>query len=167
MADTDAYSQPPPDRTRHGQHVSDSVLGDCHRACMSVLLDVPNGPHLPTPDATQATNGRWWFMWREFLDGFGLEARTGQARDAIWGELWIASVPSLNFPGCGHSIVMRDSEVWFDPSPALRYEGDLLGEDVVVAGTHLAITNPSRLPRLVEFQTALNGPSEPPGEATS
>lgn len=148
-----------PHRDRHGQHTSDAILGDCHRACMSVLLDVPNGPHLPTPDAEQATNGRWWFMWRTFLADLGLEARTSQANGPIWGELWIASVPSLNFEGAGHSIVMRDSAVWFDPSPALRYEGELLGSDVVIAGTHLAIADASRLHRLVQLQASLTGPS--------
>jgi hypothetical protein len=147
----DAYV---PDRERHGQWVSDSILGDCHRACMSVLLDVPNGPHLPTPDAEQATNGKWATMWRDFLADLGLAVRRANANGPIWAEHpWIASVPSLNFPGCGHSIVMHQGgHVLFDPSPAKRYEGNLIGQDVVFSGEHLAVADASRIHRLVAFQ---------------
>lgn len=140
-----------PDRGLHGQLVVDSEVGDCFRACMSVLLDVPNGDHLPNE------HGRdWWVRWQHFLDPMGLALDTATARGPIWKHHpWIASVPSKNMADRTHAIVMHHGGVVrFDPSPRRRYHTrrSLLGADVVLSGTWLEVDDASRLHRLVDWQ---------------
>jgi hypothetical protein len=147
-------------RRRHGQHVVSNENGDCHRACLSVLLDVPNGDHLPTllPDLEDAERWlRYWGTLRLFLATCGLTLAHGQPKGPIWKhQPWMASVPSKNFEGSTHSIVMHHGGiVLFDPSPRTpRYDTglNLLGEDVVLGGSWLEVADPSRLHRLAEFR---------------
>lgn len=152
------------DRDRHGQRDSSSTTGDCFRACMSVLLQVPNGDHLPhgidTPD--------WWTDWWRFLLDLGLTIAHDNAQGPIWKEQpWIASVPSLNHEGCTHAIVMhRAHEVLFDPSPHKRYEGSLLGEGVVLGGTWLEVADVRAFPWLMVFRADHNGHAETPSDGS-
>ena len=141
-------------RGRHGQHDSSRETGDCFRASMSVLLDVPNGDHLPHG----IDQDGWWHGWWRFLLSLGLMIAHDGPHGAIWKEQpWIASVRSLNYEGATHAIVMhRTHEVLFDPSPLQRYEGSLLGEDVVIGGTWLELADVSRIDRLVAFRAEHN-----------
>ncbi len=139
-------------RERHGQHVSHCVLGDCFRASMSVILDVPNGDHLPTNDGTASS---WWHDWHYFLWDFGLAIQNASAKGPIWKRhRWIASVTSKNCDGATHSIVMDGDKVLFDPSSKRRYHAgwSLLGEDCVVGGYWLEVADVQRLPALTEFR---------------
>lgn len=137
-------------RERHGQHDSSRETGDCFRASMSVLLGVPNGDHLPHGIDTEG----WWTDWWKFLLNLGLMIAHDNAQGPIWKEQpWIASVRSLNYEGATHAIVMHQThEVLFDPSPLQRYEGSLLGADVVIGGTWLELADVERLPLLVAFR---------------
>lgn len=137
-------------RERHGQRDSSSTTGDCFRASMSVLLDVPNGDHLPHGIDAEG----WWTDWWKFLLNLGLMIAHGNPQGPIWKEQpWIASVPSLNHEGCTHAIVMHQGgEVLFDPSPHKRYDGSLLGKGVVIGGTWLELADVRRIDALVAFQ---------------
>lgn len=147
-----------PDRDRHGQLVVSSENGDCFRACMSVLLGVPNGDHLPNEHGPG-----WWAAWWEFLWDLGLAVSNSHAKGPVWkSHPWIASVRSKNFGERTHAIVMDGHKVLFDPSPLRRYHAgwSLLGKDVVLAGTWLEVADATRLDRLVEFQSKLReGPA--------
>lgn len=143
----------PINRQRHGQRISSSTTGDCFRASMSVILDVPNGDHLPTNDGSEG--GGWWFDWHYFLWDMGLAIQNASAKGPIWkSHRWVASVPSKNFEGCTHAIVMEGHKVLFDPSPLRRYHAgwSLLGADVVVGGYWLEVADVRRLPALQDFR---------------
>lgn len=116
---------------------------------MSVLLDVPNGDHLPHGIDTID----WWLDWWRFLRNFGLTMCHSNSAGPIWKEQpWIASVHSLNYEGATHAIVMHEaSEVLFDPSPLNRYEGNLLGSDAVVGGTWLEVADVRAFPTFMQF----------------
>ena len=143
------------DRFRHGQLHSRCDDGDCFRACISVLLGVPNGDHIPNPH-----DQLWFFAWQDFLAPFGMAIDHSHAKGPIWrGHPWIASVPSKNCEGKSHAIVMGDrNQVLFDPSPNRRYHAgwSLLGKDVVLGGTWLEVSDASRLKEFVKWQTQTN-----------
>lgn len=147
------------DRDRHGQLVSGPEVGDCFRACMSVLLGVPNGDHLPTLTLANA-NGDWWIEWWKFLWNMGLELSHGNPKGPIWrAGMWIASVPSKNFDGKSHAIVMHDTDqVLFDPSPKRRYHAGhrLSGRDLIIDGTHVGVADARYLHHLVALQAHFN-----------
>jgi hypothetical protein len=140
-------------RQRHGQHDSSKETGDCFRASMSVILDVPNGPHLPTNDGSEG--GSWWFDWHYFLWDLGLAIHHSSTKGPIWKSYrWVASVRSKNYEGCTHAIVMDGHKVLFDPSPSRRYHAgwSLLGDDVVVGGYWLEVADARLLNGLSDFR---------------
>lgn len=145
------------DRGRHGQRVSSSTTGDCFRAAMSVILDVPNGDHLPTNDGED--DGGWWLDWHCFLRDLGLAIQNASAKGPIWKpHRWIASVASKNYEGCTHAIVMEGHKVLFDPSPRRRYHAgwSLLGKECVVGGYWLEVADVVRLDALRDFRQEHN-----------
>lgn len=144
-----------PDRARHGQHVSDATLGDCFRASMSVLLDVPNGDHLPHLDHPDG----WWLAWWRLLHDLGLEVHYDDADGPIWQNgRWIASVASRNFEGATHAIVMDGHQVLFDPSPRRRYHAgwSLLGQGAVLGGYRLQVCDARRLDAFIGWRQTIN-----------
>lgn len=161
-ANSEWYGPTVIDRERHGQRDSSATTGDCFRACMSVLLQVPNGDHLPHG----IDQDDWWTNWRRFLLDLGLTIAHDNANGPIWKEQpWIASVPSLNYEGKTHAIVMHQGgEVLFDPSPLKRYEGNLLGEGIVIGGTWLEVADVRAFPWLMVFRAEANGQQETPPE---
>lgn len=143
-------------RERHGQLDVSRETGDCFRASMSVILDVPNGDHLPTNDGSGDSS--WWFDWYYFLWDFGLAIQNASARGPIWkSHRWVASVISKNYDECTHAIVMDGDKVLFDPSPRRRYHAgwSLLGDDVVVGGYWLEVADVNRLDRLIKFRSGV------------
>ena len=108
---------------------------------MATLLDVPNDERLP-----HITSKSWYSDWRKFLDKMGL--RIGNDKEQIWREgYWIASVRSKNFKNTTHAIVMKNSQVYFDPSTHKRYRtGNVLsGKKIVVHGYWLEISDITKL----------------------
>lgn len=145
-----------PIRVRHGQLVVDSEIGDCFRACMSYLLDIPNSDALPNEHDPHPAIAWWSALW-----DLGLTLRWDAS--ACWVDgLWIASVPSKNMKERTHAIVMRNTNVEFDPSPLRRYHKgwSLLGKDVVLGGYSLYVHDPSMLG--VDFSAALFSTEQSP-----
>lgn len=133
------------------QLVVDRGHGDCLRACLCSILEIPNSRDLPAT----AGNPTWFSDWWSLLGRFGLALR--YEREACWGTgYWIASVPSLNFDGVTHAIVMHGSEVAFDPSTRKTYAAgeSLLGKDIVKGGWLLEVVDPSKFSGLVDLQRA-------------
>lgn len=143
-------------RERHGQQIFDKtgVDGDCFRACMSVLLDVPNGEHLPHG----IVENTWWSDWHYFLWDLGLAVMAGNPEGPIWkSHPWIATVPSKNIVGT-HAIVMDHAKVLFDPSTHRRYRAGtyLSGKNVVLGGTWIEVSDASKLERFVKWRRKVN-----------
>lgn len=139
---------------KYRQLISDPVIGDCFRACMATLLQLP--PEILPNDHSP----HWWFTWRDFLSQFGLELTTGGSKDAIWCSTpWIASVPSLNYETEYHAILMHmGGKVLHDPSTKKRYKtGIYIGSDIVREGKHLVVADTQKLHRLEEYRKELNG----------
>lgn len=133
------------------QRIFDSVSGDCFRACVTSILEVPNDDTYPNCDDVN-----WYSDWNKFLAEFGMSLQSDNKK--IWRQgYWIAGVPSKNFKTCTHAIVMKGYKIAFDPSTKKRYRKgtNLLGEQLVVDGTWLEVTDPSLLHRFVEFKKKL------------
>ena len=96
------------------QEICDKDKGDCLRACIATVLQIPikSLPNFHT--------NRFFLDWMKLLGNFGIELRYGKS---CWIQgYWIASVPSKNFKGVKHSIVMKGQLVFFDPSPKKKYK---------------------------------------------
>lgn len=136
---------------RNSQLVVHHGHGDCLRACLTSILDIPNSLDLPNVDDKKP--GEWFLLWRKWLGQYGLVLN--YEIKAFWREgFWIASVPSLNFPGGRHAIVMNGSDVEWDPSPLKRYDSSmsLTGEGRVFGGHYLEVSDASLLRGLVALQ---------------
>lgn len=134
---------------RNRQLISDGEAGDCMRACLTSMLDIPNDPsYLPGADDKE-----WFIKFRRFLMQFGIEMCN--EHKAMWRYgYWMASVPSLNFEGKTHAIVMKGDRVEFDPSTKKRYRRgkSLLGENVVLGCNYLEVVDASKLKNLIPYQ---------------
>ena len=96
------------------QEICDKDNGDCLRACIATVLQIPikSLPNFHTD--------RFFLDWMKLLGNFGIELGYGKS---CWIEgYWIASVPSKNFKGVKHCIVMKGQLVFFDPSPKKKYK---------------------------------------------
>lgn len=134
---------------KNKQLVFDSEHGDCMRACLTSMLDLPNDPKkVPLPGATGFFPPAFKFF-REFGLALCYEQR------AMWRNgYWMASVKSKNFKDGSHAIVMFGDKVAWDPSTHKRYRTgtSLLGKDVVHGCHYLELIDASKLPALAEFR---------------
>lgn len=142
---------------KYRQTITDPAIGDCFRACMATLLDLP--PQVLPNDFSPS----WPSNWQQYLKQFGLALSvSGRPDDAIWlSSPWIASVRSLNFEGALHAILMHQANVVLhDPSNRKRYRtGSRLSfsDGTVQSGQHLIVTDASRLQHLADYQQWLRG----------
>jgi hypothetical protein len=134
------------------QRIVNSQYGDCFGACLASLLELPieviPNDHSPA----------WFEIQRIFLNQFGLSLTFHNSQSPIWSESpWIASVKSKNYQGVTHAIIVKDSEVLFDPSTKTGYKkGEyLLGEDSVVGGYIMRVSDFSLLHKLDEYRERL------------
>ena len=135
---------------KNKQIIFDEKNGDCMRASLTSMLGLPNDPKVvPLGGA----NEDFWTKCYKFLYQFGLTLTFEQK--ACWrNEYWMGSVKSKNFKGGSHSIVMKGSKVWHDPSTHKRYRAgeSLLGKDVINGGHFLEVIDPSKLYKLELFR---------------
>lgn len=136
--------------TKYRQRISHPGIGDCFRACMATLLDLP--PEVLPNDFSPA----WPSNWQHYLRQFGLALSPSQPNTGpIWmDDPWIATVKSLNYPDTLHAILVHQANVvYHDPSTRVRYRtGTRLATDQVVAGRHLVVADASRLQHLADYQ---------------
>jgi hypothetical protein len=136
---------------KNKQILVDGENGDCMRACLTTMLDLPNDPNkIPVGGANDFFPKAY-----KFLGKFGLFINYEQK--ACWRHgYWMASVKSKNYPGGWHAIVMNSSKVAWDPSTKKKYRvgQSLLGEDVVRGGYYLEVVDASKLKNLAIFQKA-------------
>ena len=115
------------------QTISDSGRGDCQRAVIASLfgLEIEQVPHF------RLYGNEWAKIYSAFLDGLGYEfvgtghfkakgytPRSEHLKDCNVGGYVDASVPSKNYDGCTHSVVMYlDGLVVHDPHPGKAWEG--------------------------------------------
>jgi len=122
------------------QKVCDKDKGDCLRACIATVLQI-HISNLPNYHSD-----KYFLDWMKLLATSGIEIRYGQS---CWIEgYWIASVPSKNFKGVKHSIVMKGQLVFFDPSPKKKYkigENLLLKHKIVDGGYTFIISDITKL----------------------
>jgi hypothetical protein len=134
------------------QKIVDKDNGDCFRACMASILELPNDERLPHIDSKA-----WWQDWWKFLSPFGLSLESDHKR--IWRQgYWIAGVPSKNLgKGIQHAIVMKGHNVAFDPSTKKRYRKGryMLGKGIVADGLYLVVDDASKLHKLEEYRRSL------------
>jgi hypothetical protein len=133
------------------QKIIDKGNGDCFRACMASMLELPNDDRLPHIDKET-----WFFDWGKLLERFGMSLNHDFLK--IWRDgYWIASLPSLNYEKTTHVIIMKDTKVEFDPSTKNRYRKgkSLLGSQKVKGGYWLEVNDVSKLKNLDKFRSEL------------
>lgn len=98
----------------NGQH------GDCMRAVLASLLDLPIGsvPHFALLDAEG--KGNFWIMIAEFCRQHGfsfviMRGRFGWAEDAIYHGI---GGKSPRNPAGHHAVVGRNGQIFHDPHPS-------------------------------------------------
>jgi hypothetical protein len=101
-------------KPEEGQH------GDCMRACIASVLDLPIAkvPNFAQLDADG--EGNYWIMLAEFCRGHGYSFVTMQGR-FVWSEdaiYHVISGPSPRIKGGHHAVVGRNGQVFFDPHPS-------------------------------------------------
>jgi hypothetical protein len=138
---------------KYRQQIVDSKIGDCFRACMATILQLP-------PEVLPNDHSPMWFSnWNKYLSQFGLGIQCNSAKEPIWYDAyWIAGVTSKNFERSQHAIVMHDTHrVFHDPTTKKRYRTgeSLLGKQLVHDGTHLVVTNALKLHRLEEYRNKI------------
>ena len=114
---------------KNRQLIANGENGDCLRACVTSVMGTLNTLDDPNPH-----KGNWLSVWRKWLADFGIEV---QYTKSCWIDgYWIASVPSKNYKGKTHAIVMKGTKVWHDPSTKKRYRTnrDMLGSGLVGCG---------------------------------
>lgn len=120
------------------------------RACITSILGIPNDKKLPNID-----NENWYWEWEKFLKKFGLSFHW---TTACWRDgYWMATVPSLNFEGGTHAIVMKDTKVYWDPSTKKRYKAgtEMLSKDLVQGGYYFEVEDSSKIHKLEEYRKKL------------
>lgn len=101
-------------KPEEGQH------GDCMRACLASLLDLPisDVPHFAQIDADG--QGYFWFGVTEFCRKQGYSFVTVKG-SFVWAEDAIFHViagPSPRMAGVHHAVIGRNGQVFFDPHPS-------------------------------------------------
>ena len=125
--------------------------GDCFRACVASILELPNDDRLPNEH-----DGNYLLAWQEFLGQFGLSVEFDTTR--IWRDgYWIASVTSKNLDGATHAIVMKGTQVAWDPSTKKRYRKGqhMLSDKVVQGGYWIEMRDPNLLHKLQEYKAQI------------
>lgn len=143
---------------KNKQLIVNSKTGDCMRACITSILNIPNTDKLPnfTEKTKEGHHNAGWPKWYKLLNEMGLDFRYDEKQ--IWRSgYWIASIQSKNYKGSYHAVVMKGHEIAHDPSTKKRYRTgtNLLGKKVVNGGYWIEITDVSLLPRFYEFQKNL------------
>jgi len=139
------------------QRTVNSQYGDCFGACIASLLELPI--EVIPNDHSEA----WFSIQKMFLEQFGLSMTFHNRQSPIWSDSpWIASVKSKNYANTTHAIIMQGSEVLFDPStkPGYKKGEYLLGNDVVVGGYIMRVSDFSLLHKLDEYRKKLT-PDKP------
>lgn len=98
----------------NGQH------GDCMRACIASILDLPREevPHFAQLDAQG--EGNFWLMLAEFCRSRGYSFVTVRGQ-VVWAEddiYHVISGPSPRIKGGFHAIVGRNGRPFHDPHPS-------------------------------------------------
>lgn len=139
---------------KYNQKIVDNNIGDCFRACMATLLQLP--PEVLPNDFSPA----WHRNWQNYLEQFGLSLSYSNRSDQpIWlWQPWIASVPSLNYKNTTHAILMHQSGVVLhDPSTKKKYKtGRRLNSNIVQSGQHLIVNDSTKLHLLEAYRKQLN-----------
>ena len=128
------------------QKVVDKGIGDCFRACMASILELPNDERLPDGYASVTP-------WQEWMAQFGM--RLSWSHNAIWRDYyWVACVKSKNYSdGTTHAIIMKGTQVAFDPSTKKRYrKGSFIASDDVHGGWWIEVVDPSLLYKFQNYK---------------
>lgn len=110
------------------QRVSDPKLGDCMRATVASILDVPMEA---IPNFSCAPDGLFHHLFEQTMFAYGWKLEGNAIHDGVieWKDgsingYYLCSVPSKNFECCQHSVIIDDKGVVVhDPAPNQDYLG--------------------------------------------
>lgn len=94
-------------------HNKDGAVGDCFRACIASILEVPIAavPHFAL------LGSRWHRVAEAYLSALGRQLlwETGDPPKGVWA---IVTVQSPRNPDVKHSVIYRDGVLVHDPHPS-------------------------------------------------
>lgn len=112
--------------------ISSAENGDCLRACVASLLDlpieeVPNFMDFGGDDGgwfSDPENGMNAFLWRNGYEYTGSESAESALKNCpgVDGH-YIGVVDSVNFPGSTHAVIFKGLELVHDPSTLTKWTG--------------------------------------------
>lgn len=114
--------------------ISSPVNGDCLRACVASLLDMPI-KKVPNFVANgRGNNGKWFshpkrglnmFLWNHGYEYIGYSPATLAVKNykGVKGY-FIGVVDSVNFKGSTHAVIFKGLELVHDPSLLKSWKGD-------------------------------------------
>ena len=114
------------------QTIHDPEKGDCLRACVATLLQLPIAD---VPNFIELQGSKWFMGGKNsvysFLERNGYEylgwqppLKAIELSEGVNG-LYIASVDSANFPGKRHSVIFKGKELFHDPTTKKKWQGKL------------------------------------------
>lgn len=111
------------------QTIVDAGRGDCVRACVASILEVPI---TAVPNFSDAPEGLFHSVYRATLHGYGwIVCDAAHPKGvALWygrgiDGHFVASVPSRNIEGGTHAVIINeDGLVVHDPSPHKNYQDE-------------------------------------------
>lgn len=100
---------------------ANGVEGDCMRACIAALLDLPLAevPHFAQLDADGEDN--FWLLLAEFCRSKGYSFVSLAKAEFLWSDdviYHVMSGPSPRNPKGHHAVIGRNGRVYFDPHPS-------------------------------------------------
>lgn len=117
------------------QQHSDKGNGDCMRACVASILDLPMEavPHF----VKNGNAAMYHSVLKAFMYAHGWKNKDVGRHDGVlrWkpyhiNGYYLASVPSANYEGVYHAVIIdREGVVVHDPSPKKQYQGRRLFDD--------------------------------------
>lgn len=112
------------------------TMGDCFRACVATVLQ-------SDPETLPNYHDSSWYMeWEGWLNNVGLDIQLSSGWHGANG-LWIASVKSQNYPDTTHAIVMKDADLYHDPSPKKKFKS--IDTDQVLTSYHILVADMNKL----------------------
>ena len=113
--------------------ISSPENGDCLRACVASLLDLPIEQVPNFMDNGKGDDGRWFsdpengmnaFLWRNGYEYKGYR-HPEEAISLCTGVdgYYIGTVNSVNFRGCTHAVIFHGLKLAFDPSLRKQWKG--------------------------------------------
>lgn len=113
--------------------ISSPINGDCLRACVASILDLPIKKVPNFVANSRGNNGKWFnhpkrglniFLWNHGYEYIGYESAISAIKNCKGiNGYFIGIVDSINFKGSTHAVIFHGLELVHDPSLLSLWKG--------------------------------------------